>query len=123
MEQLIKLTGIIDRFLFQSSDNGFAIFILASGQTSHIVKGYLPSITAGQEVELEGEWCYHQKFGKQFNAKKCINKIPTTITGLKKYLGSGLIKGIGPTYAEKLVNHFGSEILTIIDTDPQDLMK
>ncbi len=61
------------------------------------------------------------KFGKQFEAQQCTGIVPTTIVGLKKYLGSGLIKGIGPVYAEKLVNYFGSEILTIIDTTPERL--
>ena len=117
------ISGTIARFLFQSEDNGFSVFVLESGRQSITVKGYLPQVQSGQEVQLKGAWIFHKKFGKQFEAEQCIAVLPTTILGLKKYLGSGLIKGIGPIYAEKLVNHFGEEVLTIIDTTPERLQE
>ncbi|MFA6066757.1 MAG: ATP-dependent RecD-like DNA helicase [Candidatus Babeliaceae bacterium] len=121
MEQEEIIIGTVERFLFQSHDNGFAVFILASKNLSCMAKGSVPGLSAGQEVELKGYWEHHARFGKQFIIQACINKVPTSITGLKKYLGSGLIKGIGPAYAEKLVNHFGQSVLTIIDTQPNRL--
>lgn len=75
----------------------------------------------GQEVELHGTWDYHKKFGKQFLVTHYTIQLPQTLVGIKKYLGSGLIKGIGEKYAEKLVNHFGSTTLTIIDKQPERL--
>ncbi len=116
------IAGTIDRFLYQSEENGFSVFLLtAQGSKAITVKGYLPHIQAGQEVQLKGSWVFHAKFGKQFEAQQCTSIVPTTVVGLKKYLGSGLIKGIGPVYAEKLVNYFGADILTIIDATPERL--
>lgn len=122
MQELETVTGTIERFLYQSEDNGFAVFVLqGSNKQAITVKGYLPSVQAGQEVQLQGTWVFHAKFGRQFEAKQCISMLPTTVVGLKKYLGSGLIKGIGPIYAEKLVTHFGTDILTIIEQSPHRL--
>lgn len=121
MQKQEKLTGVVERFLFQSSENGFTVFVLSTKNASTIVKGSLPHIQAGQEVELEGAWVFHKKFGKQFHAEKCISRLPSSVVGLKKYLGSGLIKGIGKTYADKLVNYFGTDILDIIDQHPERL--
>ncbi|MBA2307106.1 ATP-dependent RecD-like DNA helicase, partial [Candidatus Dependentiae bacterium] len=122
MQELDTLTGTIERFLYQSDENGFAVFVLqASNKNTITVKGCLPSIQAGQEVHLKGTWVFHAKFGRQFEAKHCVSILPTTLVGLKKYLGSGLIKGIGPTYAEKLVAYFGTDILSIIEQSPQRL--
>jgi len=114
-----QIIGTIERFLFQSDENGFAVFILLTHNKKMItVRGYVPGINVGQQVSLHGNWDMHPKFGKQFNATECSAQIPTTILGLKKYLGSGLIKGIGPKYAEKLVDHFGESVLEVIDKEP-----
>lgn len=125
MHELDTISGTVERFIFQSEDTGFAVFVLqAHGyprKHTILAKGHVPNIHVGQEVELEGSWVVHAKFGKQFEVKSCISKVPTSIIGLKKYLSSGLIKGIGPTYAEKLVNFFGSQILDIIDKSPERL--
>lgn len=116
-----KISGTVERFLFQNEENGFVVFVLSSPTISTVVKGSLPPMQTGQEVELEGSWVFHKKFGKQFHAENCITKVPTTITGLRKYLGSGLIRGIGKVYAEKIVNHFGLDVLDVIDREPQRL--
>ncbi len=116
------ISGTVDRFLYQGPDNGFSVFVLQTfTQTSITVTGYVPNVQVGQEVKLSGSWSFHVKFGKQFQAQQCISTLPTTLVGLKKYLGSGLIKGIGRSYADKLVNYFGADILTIIDTNPSRL--
>lgn len=122
MDQQSELKGIIDHFLFQNNENGYAVLSLQlSDETKIIARGYLPNIQAGQEVVLQGIWTVHPKFGKQFEAKQCLAQIPTSIVGLKKYLGSGLIKGIGPAYADKLVGYFGGDVLEIIDKSPHRL--
>ena len=121
MHQEEIIAGTVERFLFQNHENGFAVFILVAKNNSFMAKGSVPGLSSGQEVELKGHWEHHTKFGKQFVIQECINKVPTSITGLKKYLGSGLIKGIGPAYAEKLVNHFGQSILAVIDTQSERL--
>lgn len=123
MVQTENVKGIIQRFLFQNSDNGFAIVVLSNdSQTQQLIaKGYLPDLQAGQEVNLFGNWIFHPKFGKQFEVQKYQVTLPTSLAGLKKYLGSGLIKGIGPTYAEKLVNHFGKNVLEVIENQSDRL--
>lgn len=117
-----QLTGTIERVLFSQPESGFFVFKLAiSSAVEVIVRGYLPTITQGQQVSLTGSWVTHPKFGKQFEAQHAVVQLPTTLVGLKKYLGSGLIKGIGPSYAEKLINAFGSSILEVIDKTPEKL--
>ncbi len=117
-----QLTGLIDRFLFQNSDNGFTVLVLQTrGTNTTLVKGILPNLQPGQQVTFTGTWIVHPKFGKQFEAQSCTACLPTNIAGLKKYLGSGLIKGIGPVYAEKLVDKFGTAVLDIIENKPERL--
>ena len=85
------------------------------------VKGCVPAITAGEQVVVRGVWNMHQKFGKQFDAHSCEKQAPTSIVGLRKYLSSGLIKGIGPVYGDKLVDAFGEKVLEVIDKEPERL--
>lgn len=119
-----KIDGVVGHFVFKSPDDGFVVFVLEKhDKTSTTVRGYLPAIAEGQDVVLWGSWTVHPKFGKQFNAHHIEITLPTSIEGLKKYLGSGIIKGIGPSYAEKLVTHFGADVLTIIDTAPHQLTR
>lgn len=117
-----QIHGTVERILFHNAVNDFTILILQLNKdTTAVVKGNLPSIQPGQDISVSGSWLMHPKFGKQFDVQQCTTHLPNSITGLKKYLGSGLIKGIGPTYAEKLVNYFGQNVLEIIDKHPQRL--
>ena len=88
---------------------------------SALVKGALSHLHSGEMVTIQGTWTSHPKFGRQFEAQHCTAHAPTSLVGLKKYLSSGLVKGIGPVYAEKLVDHFGTDVLTIIDAHPEKL--
>jgi exodeoxyribonuclease V alpha subunit len=116
-----KVTGVVDRILFQNSENGYTVFVLNHYREPITVTGYLPMVHSGAQVLVQGKWSFHPKFGKQFEAVSCTLQVPTTLVGLKKYLGSGLIKGIGKVYAEKMVAHFGEQILDIIDKHPERL--
>jgi len=126
MDQTDTIGGTIDRIIFQNEENGFAVFLLLMGKdhtkkSSTLVRGYLNSIQPGQEISAQGAWVMHPKFGKQFEATLCTVSVPTSIRGLKKYLGSGMIKGIGPSYAEKIVERFGLKTLEVIDKNPERL--
>lgn len=122
MEQVLELTGTIDRLLFQSPDTGFSVFALQLADNSQIIiRGHLAQIHPGEQVKVVGTWVKHPKFGKQFQASSCAIEAPTSINGLKKYLSSGLIKGIGPVYAQKLLDAFGSQVLEVIDKEPERL--
>src|SRR5579863_7283208 len=123
MAEIESLQGIVDRVIFQNQENGFAVFVVQlNAKDSITVKGSVPTITAGEHVVVRGVWNMHQKFGKQFDAQSCEKQAPTSILGLKKYLGSGLIKGIGPVYGDKLVAAFGEKVLEVIDKNPERLM-
>ncbi len=116
------LSGTINRFLFQDLESGYAVFVLElPHEKTATVKGKLPPLQAGQEVELTGKWILDPKYGRQFEASSCKGSLPTSVTGLKRFLGSGLIKGIGKVYADKLVNYFGLKTLEIIDKQPERL--
>jgi exodeoxyribonuclease V alpha subunit len=117
-----EIQGIVDKFLFQSADSGYCVFVLQlSPNDTTVVTGHIPSINPGEQVILRGSWIMHTKFGRQFQATECKKQLPSSILGLKKYLGSGLIKGIGKVYAQKMVDHFGVAILDIIDKTPERL--
>ena len=122
MNNTEELHGTVEKCLFQNAQNGFTVFILQLNKKKSVtVRGYMPNIHAGQQVQINGTWVMHPKFGKQFEVQQCTAQVPTSIVGLKKYLSSGLIKGIGPVYAEKLVNKFGQDVLEIIDKQPERL--
>jgi exodeoxyribonuclease V alpha subunit len=117
-----ELVGTIERFLFQNNQDGFSVFVLSiTAQKTVTVKAHAPALQAGQQVVLKGTWIVHPKFGKQFAADHCTVCLPTSVIGLKKYLGSGMIKGIGKVYAEKLVDYFGTKVLEIIEQEPDRL--
>ncbi len=117
-----EIVGSIERLVFSHEQNGFSVFIVKiSNKESITATGTIPTLQAGQRVCLQGTWSLHPKFGKQFQVTTCSLSLPTSLDGLKKYLGSGLIKGIGKVYAEKLVNHFKADVLTVIDKTPHAL--
>ena len=104
---------------FFNEDNGFAVLkVKAKGHRDHItVIGALPSVSAGEWVTAQGRWIQDREFGLQFRAEMLNSTAPTTREGIEKYLGSGMVKGIGPVYAKKLVERFGEQIFTVIETE------
>lgn len=120
MDDHIELQGTVDRLLFHNTETGYAVVVVSLTQQQHTVAcGYFPAVQAGENVILIGSWTTHPKFGKQFAVTQCTKQVPTSVQGLKKYLSSGLIKGIGPAYAERLINAFGTDVLDIIDKKPE----
>jgi len=117
-----EIIGVVDRFLFQNSENGYGVLVLlTNGRQNITVTGQFIDVHPGVQIKVQGSWSFHSKFGKQFQATACNTQLPSTIVGLKRYLGSGLIKGIGKVYAEKMVNHFGHTTLEVIDKNPERL--
>ncbi|NIQ95103.1 MAG: ATP-dependent RecD-like DNA helicase, partial [Desulfuromonadales bacterium] len=85
------------------------------------VIGNLPEVAPGEYLKLHGEWVDHPKHGRQFKVETIEQAYPATLEGVKRYLGSGLLSGIGPKLAERIVDHFGAETLEIIDEHPARL--
>lgn len=121
-EALHEITGTVEKVVYKNSETGFIVFYLTiSAQQKITATGTLPDLFQGEIVFLKGHWRYHAKFGQQFEVKECSSKTPTNVIGIKKYLASGLIKGIGPKFAERLVDKFGEATLEIIEHEPHRL--
>jgi len=117
------LAGLVDRVTFHNSENGFCVLrVKARGQRDLItVIGHAAMISAGEFVQASGAWINDRTHGVQFKASFLKATAPTTIEGIEKYLGSGMIRGIGPVYAKKLVRAFGGAVFDIIEQEPQRL--
>ncbi len=115
-----NLTGIIERVTFHNPDTGFAVLrVQVRGRRGlTTVVGQMPSVVVGEYVQASGEWIQDRTHGEQFKAQELRCTPPHTIEGIEKYLGSGLVKGIGPHFAKKIVAVFGERTLQIIDESP-----
>ena len=112
-----SLSGLIERVTFFNEENGFAVLkVKAKGHRDEVtVVGSLPAVNAGEWVTAEGRWVRDRDFGLQFRAELLKSAAPSTKEGIQKYLGGGMVKGIGPIYAKKLVHKFGEKIFEIIE--------
>jgi exodeoxyribonuclease V alpha subunit len=119
------ISGFIDSIIFANQENGFTIAKFQQNEKNNFttVTGYMPSVQLGESLQLKGEWKQHPKYGKQFNVLEFNVSTPNSTIGIQKYLESGLIKGIGPIYAEKIVQKFGVDTLEIIDETPSRLLE
>lgn len=117
------LTGVVERVTYFNPENGYSVIRLSvEGQADLLtVVGNLPEVTPGETLRLTGQWVFHTDYGRQFKAETCQQVLPATIEGIRRYLGSGLIKGIGPRTADKIVKVFGAETLSVIDSQPHRL--
>lgn len=108
------ITGVVDIYLFYSESNGYSVFKLEDG-TSAV--GNLPRLNEGDSVELTGSWVKHPKYGNQFKIETANISYPVTRSGIIKYLASGMIHGIGPVTAKRIVNAFGENTIDILDSN------
>ena len=112
-----ELSGQIERITFANEDNGYTIAkVKVRGKKDLVtVVGNLMAPMPGEILDMRGEWTIHPKFGEQFKVAHFKTKVPATIHGIQKYLGSGLIKGLGPVMAERIVERFGEKTLDVIE--------
>ncbi len=117
------LSGQIEKITFTNEENGFTIARLkVPGRNEPVtVVGTLMAPTPGEILEMRGEWSDHPRFGRQFKVVEYRTRVPATVYGIRKYLGSGMIKGLGPVMAGRIVDKFGKETLEIIDNQTQRL--
>ena len=111
------LSGTIERVTFHNEENGYCVLrvSISDARKTQTVVGNCAAPNAGEEIAARGEWIEDDQFGSQFRASEISTSEPDNLKGIERYLGSGLIDGIGPTYAKKLVNKFGPEVFNIID--------
>jgi len=116
--------GYIERITFQHPETGFTVAKIQEAKKYDltVLVGDMPSLQAGETVRCEGGWHNDSKHGLQFKVKTYEVQRPATVNGIKKYLGSGLIKGIGPAFAERIVKYYGEKTLDIIDETPDELI-
>jgi exodeoxyribonuclease V alpha subunit len=120
------LDAVLERITYANEETGYTIARVATERTGPdllTVVGPLLGAQVGESLRLTGRWGSHPKYGKQFQVHSYTTVLPATIQGIRRYLGSGLIKGIGPTMAERMVAHFGTDILAIIDEQPDRLIE
>src|SRR6266478_3962252 len=117
------LAGLVERVTFHNEENGFCVLrIKARGPRELItVVGHAAVISAGEWVTASGEWVNDRTHGQQFKARFLKTSEPTSLDGIEKYLGSGMIRGIGPIYAKKLVRAFGDKVFDTIEGEPERL--
>ena len=115
------LDGLVERITYYNAENGYTVLRLSARGYPDLVTvvGSLPEITPGESLRLQGQWTTNAQYGKQFKAERCEQVLPATIEGIKKYLGSGLIKGVGPVTAQRIVKKFGAETLDVLDRSPE----
>jgi len=119
---LVKIRGVVERIVFRNATNHYTILRLKVADKPLLTAvGLFPAIAPGQEIELEGEFSDHPQYGRQLTVTSFAEKVPVEVAGIEKYLGSGLIKGVGPRTAAKIVAHFGRETIEILDHDPSRL--
>ena len=118
-----RIAGSVERVTFHNADTGFCVLRLkVRGQRDLVtLTGHAAAIGAGEYVEAIGVWLNDRNHGLQFKAEPVEATVPTTLAGLEKYLGSGMIKGIGPVYAAKLVGAFGANVFEVIENEPKRL--
>ncbi len=111
------LSGTIERVTFHNEENGYCVLrvSISDARKTQTVVGNCAAPNTGEEIAARGEWIEDDQFGSQFRASEISTSEPDNLKGIERYLGSGLIDGIGPTYAKKLVNKFGPEVFNIID--------
>lgn len=121
--ELQELSGSVDSIVYLNENNGYCVLILDNGYEPITVVGELGNIDEGEELRLMGKYIDHPKFGPQFKAEVCERKLPSDLSSIRKYLASGVIKGVGPVLAKKIVDKFGEETFYIIENTPQKLVE
>ena len=118
------LKGQLERIVYSNADSLYTVAKLKVKGRSELVTvvGQLGEVSAGEELEITGAWEVHPEYGDQFRASTCMVRLPANVHGIEKYLGSGLIKGVGPETAKRLVAHFGLKTLEVIEKTPEKLL-
>ena len=120
-----EITGQIERITYNDEESGYSVLRMAVSGFSDLITavGTVVSPVVGASLDLTGTWQNHPKFGMQFRFDTCRSLPPSSIAGIEKYLGSGLIKGVGPSMAEKIVSSFGADTFDILDNCPEKLLE
>ncbi|RDG36758.1 SF1B family DNA helicase RecD2 [Streptomyces corynorhini] len=119
------LEAVLERITYANEENGYTVARVDTGRGGDLltVVGSLLGAQPGESLRMEGRWASHPQYGKQFTVENYTTVLPATIQGIRRYLGSGLIKGIGPVMADRITTHFGVDTLDIIENEPKRLVE
>ena len=109
--------------VYRNHENGYSVVMARMGRQEITIVGTLPELTPGEQGVFTGEWVEHPQYGRQLKCTALTIQTPTTLLGIERYLGSGLIRGVGPTTAKMIVNYFGEETLTVLSEHPERLQE
>src|SRR5262245_2384108 len=116
------LQGTVERVVFRNPETLYTVLrVRTTGREEATVVGPPPEVTGGESIRVDGEWVRDRRFGEQFRARTCEILPPSSADGIRRYLGSGLVQGIGPVLARRLVAKFGPDTLRVISEDPKRL--
>ena len=120
-----RIRCVVERITYQNEQNGYSVIKCAARGYSDLVTvvGTMPETHVGSVLTLTGSWSMNPKYGRQFNVETFEETLPATVYGIEKYLGSGLVKGIGPKFAKRIVSMFGAETLNVIEEEPDKLLE
>jgi exodeoxyribonuclease V alpha subunit len=117
-----KINGILEKIVFKNPESGYMVGKLRmQDQTIVTIVGNVFELRCGEELEVKGKWTVNRTYGKQFEVSSVSASIPVTEKGIESYLGSGVIKGIGPAMASRIVDYFGKNTISILDNEPESL--
>lgn len=119
------IEGVLERITYANEENGYTVARVDTGRGGDLltVVGSLLGAQPGESLRMEGRWGSHAQYGRQFTVENYTTVLPATIQGIRRYLGSGLIKGIGPVMADRITAHFGVDTLDVIETEPKRLIE
>lgn len=117
------IEAIADETVFRNDENGYTVLVVKAGRARVSAVGVMPPVTPGEKLIITGEWTEHPVYGKQIKVQGMEIEKPTTLSGIEKYLMSGMIKGIGPATTRQLIKAFGEQTLDVIYSEPQRLLE
>ncbi|MER5442877.1 ATP-dependent RecD-like DNA helicase [Streptomyces sp. NPDC002790] len=124
--QMARLEGVLERITYANEESGYTVGRVDTGRGAGdllTVVGALLGAQVGESLRMEGRWGSHPQYGKQFTVENYSTILPATIQGIRRYLGSGLVKGIGPVFADRITQHFGLDTLDVIEQEPKRLIE
>ena len=118
-----QVEATVRETIYRNAENGYSVVQVKAGQRLTTVVGVLPEMSSGEQVIFTGEWMEHPQYGRQLRCTSCQIQKPTSLLGIERYLGSGLIRGVGPSTAKQIVEHFGMETMEVLTEHPERLQE
>ena len=120
--EYVLIRGTVEQIVFYNEENGYAVLRLASDNGAEVTAtGTFPNIGLGEEVTLTGFWVTHPSYGEQFSTEQFERRLPSTVRGIAEYLGSGLLRGVGPKLAARIAEKFGEDTFDVLSSEPERL--